>query len=91
MHKCADCGSLDIVEVNLYQGYFREGDWVRRRTIQTWSNINQGTEVWYASCPELSLAHVSKAVTELLAIQSLKDMLKTKDGHPELLGNKIEE
>lgn len=86
MLMCNDCKSTNIVEVDRYFCYFREGDWLRQRSI-----LVCGIEDSYtALCPELDAKTVGVGTTHLLAIESLGELLKTSC-HVKMLGSKIEE
>jgi len=88
MYQCLDCGSGNIVDVAIYQGYFREGDMCRLRHISVWNNINGEPKGYLASCKELSLTAVSLGESELNAIANLGEILHKMLG-VELLGKRI--
>ena len=89
MMRCVNCGSHDIIEVESFYAYFREGEWIRQRVIDTWHNAAD-PKLFYANCPEKSLTAIAHGDTELDAIQSLGETLK-RMGKGELLGEKIDE
>lgn len=47
-YRCKHCGSLDFEEVELVEGYVKEGDYIRLRTFECVYDAN--TERWTATC-----------------------------------------
>ena len=89
MYKCADCGSTNIVDCEVYQAYFREGEWIRLRSIMVHENINGEPRGWIASCPEKSFTATAIGSTELEAIKNLGDILEGMQ-LGKLLGSQME-
>lgn len=87
---CLDCKSTNIAEVNQYQTYFREGDYVRLRTIFVHENMNENLPKGFMSfCPELSISATAIGDTELQSITKLGEILEAIY-HVKLLGKTIE-
>jgi hypothetical protein len=91
MLMCQDCKSTNIIEFSTYQVYFREGEWVRLRSVLVHQNMNENQpEGFMAFCPELSKTATANGSSELHAILKLGQILKDMC-HIEMIGKKIEE
>ena len=81
---CLSCGSENISEVEYVQAYFREGDFIRLRTI--YLQHIEIANVYHATCPEIcGMELTGMSPNPLFAIKALGDLLK-ETYHVELQG-----
>lgn len=91
MLMCMDCKSNNIVEVEHWQGYFREGEYIRLRTITILENKNDGDLKGFISySTEHSIVVNAIGNTKLESITKLAKLLKAVC-HVELIDKYLEE
>jgi hypothetical protein len=89
MLMCLDCKSTNIVEVEILRAYFREGDYLRLRTITIFENKNSDSPKGFISHSEHSKVITAIGKTPIESINNLAILLKSIM-HVELLGKTIE-
>lgn len=91
MYMCVDCKSHNIIETDDYYCYFREGDYLKLRTVAVYKNMNDKDKKhgWFAMCPEISLTSVVLDETPLSAIIKLGELLNDIY-HVQLIGKEID-
>lgn len=89
---CQDCGSHNIVEVEHWQAYFKEGEWIRLRsiTIRYDANMYEDVKGYEAKCLELSNDICGLSQNKILAVQTLGEALHKEFPSITLLGKDLE-
>lgn len=76
MYMCLDCKSHNVIDTSEFLVYFREGDWIRQRTVTVYKNLNLPPYGFISFCPALSITVTATGDTKLDSILNLAKVLK---------------